>query len=246
MKSIGQILKSARLKKKYTIEDVNKFIKIHPSYIKALEGDDYSVFDGKVHSKGFLKIYAEFLELDLDELLALWRREYETIFDEENKDKFSKIKAIEPERFVVTPSTLIITFIGVVLLVFFIYLFFQYRQYTDAPTLEIYFPEDNLVVKDDILDITGKVELDSEVFINNQKIISNADGGFLTSIKLREGINTISIKSVNKLNKETEKIRNIIYRPEDEEQIPEVEEIDLDGTGETLDLESQESTDEGI
>lgn len=244
MKSIGQILKSERLKKKYTIEDVNKFIKIHPDYIKALEGDDYSVFDGKVHSKGFLKIYVDFLGLDLDELLALWRREYETIFDDKDKEKFSKIKTIEPEKFVITPASLIITFVGIVLLVFFIYLFFQYRQYTGAPTLEIYYPEDNLVVEGDILDITGKVELDSEVFINNQKIISNADGSFLTSIKLREGINTISIKSVNKLNKETEKIRNIIYRPEDEEELPEDDEIEMSGTGEQLESLTQENLDE--
>jgi hypothetical protein len=123
--------------------------------------------------------------------------------------------------------------VAVVLLGFFVYLFFQYRQYTDAPTLEIYYPEDNLVVEDDVLDITGKVELDSEVFINNQRIISNADGSFLTSVKLREGINTISIKSVNKLNKETEKIRNIIFRPE-EEMPPEIPDIEEVGTGDIL------------
>ena len=218
MKSIGQILKAARLKKNYTIEDVNKFIKVHPKYIKAMEINDYSVFDGKVHSKGFLKIYAQFLELDLDELLALWRREYAITFDNVGQEKLSKIRSLEPEKFILTPSTLIITFVGTLLLGFFIYLFFQYRQYTDAPTLDIYYPEDNIVVDNDILDITGKVELDSEVFINNQKIIASTDGGFLTSIKLREGINTISIKSVNKLNKETEVIRNIIFRREEEEE----------------------------
>jgi transcriptional regulator with XRE-family HTH domain len=224
MKSIGQTLKSARLKKNYTIEDVRKFIKIHPSYIKAMENDNYSIFDGKVHSKGFLKIYVEFLELDLDELLALWRREYASTFDKKKDEKFSKLKALEPERFVITPSVLTITFVVAMLLVFFIYLFMQYRQYTDAPKLDIYYPEDNIVVEDDVLDLTGKVELDSEVFINNQKILANPDGSFITSIKLREGINTISVKSVNKLNKETEAIRTIIYRPEREE-IVDVEEV---------------------
>jgi len=237
MKSIGQILKAARLKKNYTIEDVNKFIKIHPRYIKAMEANDYSVFDGKVHSKGFLKNYVQFLELDLDELLALWRREYEITFDEAKENKLSKIKALEPEKFIITPSTLILVFVGTLLVGFFMYLFFQYRQYTDAPTIDIYYPEDNIVVENDILDITGKVELDSEVFINNQKIIANTDGSFLTSIKLREGINTISIKSVNKLNKETEVVRNIIFRPDKEDAIERVsEEVVIDGSGGTVDL----------
>ena len=39
-----------------------------------------------------------------------------------------------------------------------------------------------------------------------KQLIANPDGRFLTSVKLREGINTISIKAVNKLNKETEKV----------------------------------------
>ncbi len=230
MKSIGQILKAARLKKNYTVEDVNKFIKVHPRYIKAMEADDYSVFDGKVHSKGFLKIYSQFLELDQEELLALWRREYAITFDDVKNEKLLKIKALEPEKFIITPSTLIVTFVGTLLFGFFLYLFFQYRQYTDAPTMDIYYPGDNIVVKHDILDITGKAELDADVFINNQKIIANTDGSFLTSIKLREGINTISIKSVNKLNKETEEIRNIIYRPEKEEI---EEEVVPEGTADT-------------
>jgi len=228
MKSIGQILKAARLKKNYTIEDVNKFVKVHPKYIKAMEANDYSIFDGKVHSKGFLKIYVQFLELDLDELLALWRREYEAAFDNEKDFKLSRLKVLEPEKFIITPSTLIIVFVGTLLIGFFMYLFFQYRQYTDAPTLDIYYPEDNVVVEKDILDITGKVELDSEVFINNQKIIANTDGSFLTSIKLREGINTISIKSVNKLSKETETIRNIIFRPEETIEEVVVSDITID------------------
>jgi len=81
VRSIGFILKSAREKKRVTLDDVYKNIKIHQNYIKALESDDYSIFSGKVHSKGFLKIYCEYLDLNIDDILALWRREYEYEFD---------------------------------------------------------------------------------------------------------------------------------------------------------------------
>ena len=231
MKSIGQILLAARKKKKYTIDDIHKFVKIHPRYIKAMEADDPSVFDGKVHSKGFLKVYAEFLDLDLDEVMALWRREYDSSFDNNDNRGFQKLKTVEPQKFVLTPTILLVSTVTVLLLSFFIYLFFQYKQFTDAPTLDIYHPQDNLVMQQSVLDITGKVELDSEVFINNQKIIANPDGSFLTSVKLREGINTISIKAINQLNKETESLRTIIYRP-DRENSPLIEEtISVDGSG---------------
>lgn len=213
MKSIGQVLKTARQKKNFTIEDIYKFIKVHPKYLRALESDDYSVFDGRVHSKGFLKIYAEFLELDTNEVLALWRREYESYFERKPSERFNKLKSVEPEKFVITPAVAVSVFFSLLLVSFFIYLFVQYRQFTGAPALDIYYPEDNQVLDHDVLDLTGKTELDSEIFINNQKILTNPDGTFLTSIKLREGINNISVKAVNTLGKETEKLRTIIYRP---------------------------------
>lgn len=217
MKSVGKLLHNARKREGYTIEDVNRAIKIHPKYIKALEADDYTLFEGSVHAKGFLKIYTDYLGLDLQEVLALWRREYAPDLEQNSASKFDKIKALEPEKFVITPGILISVLVSVILVGFFTFLFFQYKDFTDSPTLDIFHPEDNVVSESDVLDITGRVELDSEVFINSQKIITNPDGSFLTSIKLREGINTISVKAVNKLNKETETLRTIIYRPDREE-----------------------------
>jgi len=213
-KSIGKLLLSQREKKKLTLEDIYKFIKIHPKYLYALENDDYSVFKGKVHAKGFLKIYGEFLDLNLDEVLALWRREYEGGFETIDNEKKTKLKNFESYSFVLTPQ-LILTVIGIIFCVlFFGYLFYQYKNYTDAPKLDIYYPQNNLLLEGDVLDVTGKTDIDSEVFINNQKIILNPDGSFATSLKLKEGINSLKISAVNKLAKKTEIIRTVIYRPE--------------------------------
>ncbi len=236
MKSVGSLLLSARKSNGYTIEEVNRAIKIHPKYIKALESDDYSLFEGRVHAKGFLKNYAEFLELDQEEIMALWRREHEPSLEDKRGEKFTKIKALEPEKFIITPGLVISIFSAVLLSGFFAFLFFQYKAYTDAPSLDLFYPEDNMLSENDIVDITGRVELDSEVFINNQRIINNSDGSFLTSIKLREGINTISVKAVNKLNKETEIIRTIIFRPTKEMPLFKPTE-ELDGSGDAGPLE---------
>ncbi len=225
MKSVGALLISARKKAGYTIDDVYRAIKVHPKYIKALEKDEYEIFEGRVHAKGFLSIYSQYLGLDMSEVMALWRREYEPLINDSNKDSFSKMKSLEPEKMAITPGVVISIVITVFLLGFFSYLYFQYKEFTGAPNLEIYHPSDNYLSEQDVVDITGRVDLDSKVFINNQELIANPDGSFLTSIKLREGINTISIKAVNKLNKESEKIRTIIYRPDKPEiQIQEIKE----------------------
>jgi cytoskeletal protein RodZ len=212
--TIGSFLRKNREKRRLTQEDVSKYIKIPIKFVQALELDDYSVFSGKVHAKGFLKLYANFLGVGVEEILALWRREYEATFDRRKKVKVTQPKYESP-KFLITPSLVISSFVGLCILVFFSYLFYQYRHYTGAPTLNIYNPKDNSVVEKDILDITGSTDLDSDVFVNNQKVILNPDGGFAESIKLKEGLNTISIKAVNKLEKQTEFIRTIIYRPKE-------------------------------
>ena len=48
--------------------------------------------------------------------------------------------------------------------------------------------------------------------IRIEKITLNVDGSFATSVKLKEGLNTLNISAVNKLGKEAEVIRTIIYR----------------------------------
>ena len=139
MKTVADILKTQREKKKLTLEDIHKFIKIHPRYLSALESGDYSAFSGKVHAKGFLKIYAQFLNLNVEEVLAFFRREYESDYEKtssiiENK----KFKTFDAPKLIITPAVVLSGVFIVLLVGFFGYLFYQYRTYSGAPKLDIY------------------------------------------------------------------------------------------------------------
>lgn len=222
MKSIGNILKKQREQKKFELTDIHKFIKIHPKFLKALEEDDYSVFSNKIHAKGFLKVYADFLKLDVNQILAIWRREYGGQFDRQQEgEEVFKLKEISPPKFLITPGIILIIIATILVLGFFGYLFYQYRNYSGVPGLTIHSPDNNIVVNSSTLDITGETDMDSVVLINNQRIIVDKDGSFATSVNLHEGINTLSFLAVNKLGREKEEIRTIIYRkdPEPPEKI---------------------------
>jgi hypothetical protein len=88
--------------------------------------------------------------------------------------------------------------------------------------LDVYSPSEDITLTQDILDIKGKTDLDSKIYINNEEIILGPDGSFAQSVKLKEGLNTISIKSINDLDKESEIVRTVIYRPEKPEFIERV------------------------
>ncbi len=68
--SIGQQLKNARLDHNLTLEDVFKATHIRIKYLEALEADDFSVMPSPAQGRGFLRLYAQHLDLDIDTLLV--------------------------------------------------------------------------------------------------------------------------------------------------------------------------------
>lgn len=198
-----------RLSKYLEYDDVSKATKIHPKYIKALEEGDYSVFSSVVHIKGFLRNYAEFLGLDVSQVLAFWRREYN---EEKNKKVIeNRLRPLAVPNVVFTPGLIfsVLTFISIV--VFFGYLFFQYRSFAGAPELIIDSPaEKNLTLSIPSLNIIGRTDRDAKLTINGQQISLDEEGMFVTSITLSEGVNTLNFVSTNKLGKSTRQTKTVI------------------------------------
>jgi cytoskeleton protein RodZ len=67
MAGIGQILRETREAKGLTLDDVEQKIRIRSSYLEALENEDYDRLPGAVYVRGFLRNYARFLGVDLEE-----------------------------------------------------------------------------------------------------------------------------------------------------------------------------------
>jgi cytoskeletal protein RodZ len=73
MELFGEKLKTARESKNYTIEQVARDTRISTKYIRALEGEDFAAFPGETYLIGFLKSYTEFLGLDSDKYINLYK-----------------------------------------------------------------------------------------------------------------------------------------------------------------------------
>ena len=65
----------ARRKRKVTVKDVEKAIKIRAKYITALERDAFDQISGEAYVVGFLKTYAQWLEIDASALLDRYREQ---------------------------------------------------------------------------------------------------------------------------------------------------------------------------
>src|SRR5512137_463449 len=70
MPTIGEQLKQAREARKLTIKQAALATRVGAHYLEAMEADDLSVMPSNVQARGFLRLYAEFLGLNTDELIA--------------------------------------------------------------------------------------------------------------------------------------------------------------------------------
>lgn len=208
MRTIGEILKKARLERKYSLEEVEKNIKIRKKFLIALEENSWQNLPALPYIKGFLNNYSLFLELNPLEMLAIFRRQ----FRHQEKEGLLPVGLTNPldEPLIkFTPKTISIAVIIMFMLFFFGYLFYQYKNLTNPPFLNLISPQEGEILKTDLVLVTGKTDLDSVVSINNQKVALNSDGQFTASLKLSPGINSILIESTSKFGRKRTVTRTI-------------------------------------
>lgn len=208
MKTVGEILRKARIEKNLDYEDVEKKTRIRRKFLEAMEQNEWDKLPSETYIKGFLRNYSSFLGLQSDGIIAIFRRQYpqdmkaKVLPDGLSEPLDEPIFKLTPQRF-----TFIIT--GFFVALFAVYLVFQYLSFTSAPSLEVLSPKEGQISTSSSINVKGKTNSDATVFINNQKISINDKGEFNERVLVNTGINTLTIESENKTGKKTKVTRTI-------------------------------------
>ena len=209
MKTVGEMLKKTRKKKGHSLLEVSEELKIQTKFLKALENSDYGSFGHPLHIKGFLKNYADFLGLNVEEVLAFWRREYrEASEDPEISDVTKPLK--EP-KVILTPKKLFIIVTVVFVVGFLGYIFWQFRSIAGPPELTVSVPTKDMIVSEAQVTLRGGADPQATLTINGQEVSVNDAGEFTFDYVLSDGPNELVFKAQNEFGKETVVKRNLIY-----------------------------------
>ena len=100
--TIGHRLKKAREHRGLTLEKAAEATRIRQGYLRALEADDFSAMPSPVQARGFLRNYAQYLDLDLDQVVEELRAtqptpKAEVIFEGEQATPSPVQKETKPE-----------------------------------------------------------------------------------------------------------------------------------------------------
>lgn len=210
MQRVSEVLKSARIKKGLSQEQVEKDTKIRLAVLADLEEGHFDRLPSATFVRGFIKNYGDYLGLSSEFLLALYRREVSPI--KSSKSKQSPLFPLGKTTFSLTNYQKISVSAVIFIIFFGTYLAFQYFLYLRKPMLEISTPSDQVKVTTASINIVGSTDPDAMIFINGQEVQLKNGGIFSQDIILREGPNTISITAVGRSGQETKADRIILYQ----------------------------------
>lgn len=211
MRTVGQILKEEREKKFYTLDEIEKATKIRREMLEALEAGEYQKLPPTTFIQGFIKNYGKFLGLDSEKLLAIFRREFS---DQKHPprilDSFSN--PVIRRKFALTPAKFLGLVVLGLVLIFFAYLWFEYRFLVSAPFLEVTSPTDQMSTNLSSIQVSGRTDPEDKVTINNQEIPVDPSGKFSQEIKLTENVNNITVVATSKSGKSTKMERTVFLK----------------------------------
>ena len=199
MKTVGEILKNARHKKKLTRRQIAKQTRISLRYLKALEKNDFTSLPEAAFVKGFIRNYANAVELNPQQALAVFRRDY----DQNLKGQViprSFTQSDIKNRSLWNPKTTVIVAAALLTLTFISYFIYQYRLLESAPPLVIESPMEEEEVTS-ALTVVANTDPQATVTINNQQVSVESDGTFRQSILLPQGTRTITIQTTSRAGK---------------------------------------------
>ena len=198
MARLGETLRAQREKKGITLEQAASDTRIREKFLKALEDSDYQTLPGTVYTKGFLRNYAEYLELDTEELVVQFHQERD---QPEAPRAFKPIGPIMRRNLIFTPRVLVPVVVLAGIVLFVSYLYYQFVSFAVPPKIDVTDPASDAIAQSADFVVKGRTVPDGRVTVQVfpgpltvADIHPNADGTFSANVQLNPGANHIVVE----------------------------------------------------
>jgi cytoskeletal protein RodZ len=228
MARLGDTLRQQRERMGLTLEQTAEDTRIREKFLIALESGDYQSLPGSVYTKGFLRNYAEYLNLDPEEMVALFTGERG---GSEPPRMFEPMKPLVKRSFIFTPTVLVPVVVLAGIVLFVGYLYYQFTNFAIAPRIDITDPATDAVSQTATYVVKGKTVPDGRVTVRvspGQDTINDirpaADGTFSVTVPLKPGPNHIEVQVLDAAGKLAQATRTVSLSPAvtDAQQAPQL------------------------
>lgn len=214
MSKLGEMLRDKREKKGISLDQAAADTRIRVKFLKALEDGDYQSLPGAVYTKGFLRNYVEYLDLDVDESVVVFHQERGG--GTEAPRTFQPMRPISRRSLVFTPMVFVPVIVLACVLLFVGYLYYQFTSFATPPRLDVTDPAGDIIASSTDLTIKGVTVPEGRITVRvlpGQTAITDirpaTDGTFSTNVSLVQGANHIEIEVLDAAGKVSRVTRNV-------------------------------------
>ncbi|OGI16213.1 MAG: hypothetical protein A3E38_02605 [Candidatus Moranbacteria bacterium RIFCSPHIGHO2_12_FULL_54_9] len=202
--TLGEKLKKLRGDFRMSLAEISKVTKIQVKYLEYLENGQYDKLPADVYVRGFLRSYARYLNIDEQAFIKLYERErnIQANLSQSAPKKTFNVKNIDISSLVVTPRSVVIAMMCLLVGGAFLYLYREFQAFAGAPRLVILSPASGTTVETGDIVVEGKTDKGARVSINNQPVFVGNEGEFSGKLILQPGLNTVTVVSINRFDKE--------------------------------------------
>jgi cytoskeletal protein RodZ len=171
----GSVLAQAREAKNYTVEEINRHIKIPVNLIMAIEASDVDALPESIYTLGYLRSYAKFLEISESSVVEL----YNKVAINDRNAELKQQKSVKDEAHKQTPLIRSLTsFVAVTAIIAVIVGVFQYYQ-EKSEDMETALESKEDSFTGDSLDSPGQniveIKQDARITPDGELIVGNSD-----------------------------------------------------------------------
>ena len=172
-------------------------------FISSLVSGDFNDLPSEPYIRGYLFKIAGILDADPN---FLWRsfRQSAEIRSSGSGDilpanRFGLKKVSNKKIWILLAALVLVGFLG-----------FRINSILGKPTLDVSLPE---VTVNHVVKVTGQVNPDDTLTLNNEVIYPDKGGRFEKEIQLEPGLNTLEFRVKRYLGRETRVVKQVLYKP---------------------------------
>lgn len=192
---LGRTLLEKREAKGISISRAAHDLLIKKEQLESLEAGDWENLPEPPFVRGFIKNYGDYLGLDTQRLLALYRREYDA-----SKHPSANLKGRKLKRFLITPTRIVTLASIFVVGLFVLYLIIQYLSIISSPKLDVFAPPSDTTTPAPVIRVDGKTQPGATVAVNGDFAAVDQEGNFQYQYTLKDGQNIIEIIAAKRLS----------------------------------------------
>ena len=211
---LGAILRRRRESKGISLEQAAEDTRIREKFLEALESGDHVTLPGAVYTKGFLRNYADYLDLDSANLVALYTAERAPT--PEPARRFEPMRPVMRGGLFISPTILVPVLVLAAVVGFVGYLSYQFASFATPPRIEVVEPAGDAIARSAEYTVRGRTTPDGRVTIRVfpgpetfPDIRPAADGTFAATVQLRPGPNHIEVQVLDPSGKVSQVSRSV-------------------------------------